>query len=137
MKDWKAANANTYHPHADVPMPGGAPPFTSKKDKRAPVPRQISQHQRLFGDTYPQVTPTNLFAESRTLHQADMQSTDSMEMARYAGFANLNLGGMPRNQYILDRTRPGVVANMYPDTTGPGVTPSTPIVQEGEWIQYH
>ena len=54
-----------------------------------------------------------------------------MEMARHAAFTNLNLGGTPRNQHNFDRTRTGIVSNMYPDTVGPGVIPSTPIVLVG------
>ena len=103
-------NANMHRPHADAPMPGGALPL---------APIHIPQHQQPFGDIYPQVTPTNPFAGSGILRQTDVQSTDSMEMAQYAAFANLNLGGTSRNQYILDKTRPGVAANMYPDTAGP------------------
>ena len=54
-----------------------------------------------------------------------------MEMAQFAAFANLSLGGASRNPYILDQTRPGIAANMYPETAGPEFVPSTPVVQIG------
>ena len=87
--DWPADIANTHHPHADAPMPGGALPL---------APIHTPQHQQPYGDICPQVTPTNPFAGSGIPRQTDVQSTDSMEMAQYAAFANLNLGGTSRNQ---------------------------------------
>ena len=54
-----------------------------------------------------------------------------MEMDQFVAFANLNLGGTSRNPYILDKTRPGIAANMYPETAGPEFVPSTPFAQIG------
>ena len=99
---WKAANAKTQQSRASVLMPDGAPPPAPKKCKEVPIPRQVSQHQRLFKDIYPQVTPIDPLAGSRITRQMD---TDPMDMAQ---FTDLNLGGAPRNPFILDRIYQGI-----------------------------
>ena len=66
-------------------------------------------YQRLFAYTQPQVTPTNLFAGSKTPHQADVQSADSMDMARHAAFTNLNLGVHPE----INTTLIGIAQGLY------------------------
>ena len=125
---WNAANAKGYGSQANVPIPDGTPPLASKKHKEAPIPRQVSQHHQLFEDIYQQVTPTDPFAGSRITRQMDMRDTDPMDMAQ---FANLNLRGASRNPFILDKTRPVIAANKYPETVGPEFVPSTPVVQIG------
>ena len=98
------------------PMPDGVPSRAPEKCKEVPILRQVSQHHQPFEDTYQQVTPTDSFAGSRITRQMDMRDTDPMDMAQ---FTNLNLGGAPKNPFILDRTYQGIAANMYLDTAGP------------------
>merc|ERR1711888_578639 len=92
------------------------PPPAPKKCGEVPVPRQISQHQRLFENIYPQATPTDLGP------QVDVRDTNPMDMAQ---FTDLNLGGAPTNPFILDRTHRGIATNMYPEATRPSFVPNT------------
>ena len=131
VTDWRTTKANMYQQHVDAPLPRGAPSHTPRRGKGVTASQQTSQHQRLFADTQPQVTPTDPLTGSKTPHQADVQNTAFTDMAQDAAFANLNLGGTHGNQHSFDRARTGIASNMYPDTVGTGATPRIPIAQGG------
>ena len=58
----------------------------------------------------------------------DVRDTDPMDMTQ---FTDLNLGGAPRNPFILDRTYQGIATNMYPEATRPDFVPNTPVETTG------
>ena len=58
----------------------------------------------------------------------DMRDADPMDMAQ---LTNLNLGGAPKNPFILDRTYQGIATNMYPEATRPDFVPNIPVETTG------